>query len=347
MATIDDMAFPPVEIYSGDTPIELYQRTSPIRGWLRSCLEGPHAPSEGNTTSWFVAVSTPRESLSISAPYERRIFVMGEPSPMVDIDRSFLNQFGNLVSPFRVDGYDGNWIERHPALPWFYGWDRHRDSILTFSELQGRGLTEKTGEISVVLSNKTTHAGHRFRLQLVERLREALGDRLTIFGRGIRPIDDKAEAIGPFKYHLVLENTCEPNYWSEKLADAYLGNAFPIYLGCPNIHQWFGSDAMVVLARHESSGEECLARMVERVLDVLKADPYAERVPHIQQARKSILMDHSFGQMIWNIVTEAKSTKSHTPAPSRYSLLPPKPIPWTKKLIREVRRVFHKMMAPM
>jgi len=53
------------------------------------------------------------------------------------------------------------------------------------------------------------------------------------------------DAILPYRFQLVLENGVEPNYWTEKLADAYLGWAYPVYLGCPNVADYLPADALL------------------------------------------------------------------------------------------------------
>jgi hypothetical protein len=62
---------------------------------------------------------------------------------------------------------------------------------------------------------------------------------MELFGRGIRPVDDKADALDPFRYHLAIENFYGHHHWTEKLADPFLGACMPIYYGCPNAEDYF------------------------------------------------------------------------------------------------------------
>ena len=57
----------------------------------------------------------------------------------------------------------------------------------------------------------------------------------------INPIEDKFDALIGYKYHLALENSVIPDYWTEKLADSLLAWCKPIYYGCPNINDYFSS----------------------------------------------------------------------------------------------------------
>lgn len=223
---------------------------------------------------------------------------MGEPSSLARLDLSFLNQFGVLVSPFPVAGFRGVTIESQPGLPWFYGWDRSEDRWLDFAQLNQAESIEKKHELSVVVSNKSFHRGHRIRLQLVRMLQERLGERLHIFGKGIREVPDKRDAIAPYRYHLSFENSTEPNYWSEKLSDAYLGFAYPIYLGCKNIERWFEPDAMYRIAFNEDLAEPSLSitlsNVVDQIVTWLDKERYEERREAIIKARERVLRDYSF-----------------------------------------------------
>ncbi|MEM6506956.1 MAG: glycosyltransferase family 10, partial [Planctomycetota bacterium] len=45
----------------------------------------------------------------------------------------------------------------------------------------------------------------------------------------------------------VLENSISDDYWTEKLSDAYLGWALPLYVGCKNIDRYVPSESLVQL----------------------------------------------------------------------------------------------------
>jgi hypothetical protein len=112
---------------------------------------------------------------------------------------------------------------------------------------------EKQNRVSVVCSTTAQTAGQRQRLKFLAALKQRLGDDLMVFGKGFQQIDDKLEATLPYRYHLVLENSQSPHYWTEKLTDAYLGWAFPLYVGCPNVGDYFAKESFL-LARHGRRG---------------------------------------------------------------------------------------------
>ena len=173
-------------------------------------------------------------------------------------------------------GIQGRVVIQQPALPWYCGvsWRTHV------------GL----GGLGAPPCENPAHIGRRLRQGLaaaiqggplfVDKLKEALGDELDVFGRGVRPIDDKAEAIGPYRYHVVLENNTIDHFWTEKLADAYLGEAFPIYSGGGQLARYFDPQSFATIDVSDPD------RAVADVVKLLADDP-AARVQPLLQARMS------------------------------------------------------------
>ena len=163
------------------------------------------------------------------------------------------------------NAYKGRVLKQHPALPWYYGANWKDGTGSSWDEL--RRHPAKTRRISVVASDKDWRPEYKARLLFVKTLRDVLGDELDVFGRGRRPIDDKAEAIAPYRYHIVLENNMVDHFWTEKLADAYLGEAFPIYSG--------GGELARYSIRRASLRSTCpiRRRRSPEVVNILEDDP--------------------------------------------------------------------------
>ena len=147
---------------------------------------------------------------------------------------------------------------------------------------------EKTRDLSVVCSAKSQSDGHALRLSFVEQLKEHFGDRLDWFGKGIRPVEDKWEALAPYRFHISLENTAERDYWTEKLADAYLGCAFPFYWGCTNLSEYFEDEAFRTIdpARPQWS--------IGVIETVIAEGITAERLDAVERARALVLDRYNF-----------------------------------------------------
>jgi hypothetical protein len=204
-------------------------------------------------------------------PYDRffcapanTLFIAGEPLEKKIYPQSFYSQFGHVV--------DSHAKSHHPrlhisalGLNWHVGLDpATHEYRYGYDHLSSLDYPVKENSIAVVCSNASKTEGQRRRLALLEALKQRLGDKLIHFGRGFRPIGDKMEAILPYRFHLVLENTVQPNYWTEKLADAYLGWAYPVYLGCPNVAEYLPAEALVSINGLDA---DSVARRIEELLD--------------------------------------------------------------------------------
>lgn len=154
-----------------------------------------------------------------------------------------------------------------------------RDSLLASSPFEAKSLTA-----SVVCSAKRKRHGHRKRDEFVATLERSGIPGLDIFGRGrARQAACKRDAILPYRYHIVLENSAHPDYWTEKLADAYLGGAFPFYWGCPNIDRYFpeGSFARIDIG---NPGEA-----LRTIRDTIGAGTFERALPLLDEARNLVL----------------------------------------------------------
>lgn len=202
-------------------------------------------PEPGGRADFSVVLGNARPYDRFIAAPQNTLFIAGEPLSKKLYPRAFYRQFGHVV--------DSHAESRHPhlhvsalGLNWHVGLDRSSNSYrYGYDHLSALACPEKQNRIAVVCSNASKTEGQRQRLALLEGLKQRLGDRLVHFGRGFEPIDDKMDGILPYRFHLVLENSVLPNYWTEKLADAYLGWAYPVYLGCPNVGDYLPADALL------------------------------------------------------------------------------------------------------
>jgi len=240
-------------------------------------------PNEGGRADFAVVLGNARPRDSFLCAPENSLFIAGEPLAKKLYPRAFYRQFGHVV--------DSHAASCHPhlhvsalGLNWHVGLDRSSNSYrYGYDYLSALAYPDKQNRISVVCSNASKTEGQRQRLALLEGLKQRLGDRLVHFGRGFEPIDDKLDAILPYRFHLVLENSVLPNYWTEKLADAYLGWAYPVYLGCPNVGDYLPAEALVSI--NDLDVDAAAARIAE-LLD----QPLApQREAALTEARSRVL----------------------------------------------------------
>lgn len=155
--------------------------------------------------------------------------------------QDYLSQFAKIFTMHDI------FAERvqftRPFIPWMmnanHGSSTYSDNLRGRDYFREVRSFDKPHDLSVICSTKAFTPEHYVRLKFVTRLKEDLKDRLHWYGNGINPIADKFEGIAPYRYHLAIENRFGRDIVSEKLYDSFLGLAYPIYHGAPNIHDYY------------------------------------------------------------------------------------------------------------
>lgn len=183
-------------------------------------------------------------------PEGNTLLITGEPPDIKKYHRKFTDQFGSVLSCNPAIKHKNLQLWQQ-ALPWHIGRRQigHKNIQFTKSYDKLKEIREyrKDKLISMIVSDKIMSEGHRQRLEFVKFLRKESKIAIDFFGRGFNEIEDKWDAIYPYQYHIVLENCSYQHYWTEKLTDCFLGGAYPIYFGCPNIHDYFSKASMTTI----------------------------------------------------------------------------------------------------
>ena len=104
--------------------------------------------------------------------------------------------------------------------------------------------------LSLIASAKRSLVGHKLRHQVVAWLKQA-GIEVDVMGGGYRPFERKSDGLAPYRYSIVIENSREHGYFTEKLVDALLCRTVPIYWGAPDIETYFDMRGMIVCSTLE------------------------------------------------------------------------------------------------
>lgn len=273
-------------------------------------------PAERNY-DWLVAYDDLPTGCSetLACPRENTLLVTMEPSSVKLYGSSFLRQFGVILTSQEP------WVIRQPqavhsqaGLRWYYGIGKN--TVRDYDALSAMSPPAKTQDISTVCSSKQqAHTLHRQRYQFVQWLRERLPE-MDVFGHGVRDIDDKADAVDPYKCHIAIENHLCEHHWTEKLADCFLGWSIPIYHGCPNAEDYFPKDSFVAI----DINKPCEAE--EKIRAAMAAGEYERRLPAIREARRRILEEYNLFAVISRIIEQQKPAIKSKPSKlhSRHAL---------------------------
>lgn len=232
----------------------------------------------------------------LACPAANTLLITTEPSNIKTYGNTFTSQFGHVLTSQEEWALPHkNRIYSQPALHWFYG--AGRGAFRNWREMHD-SVPEKTRTLSTVCAAKKHMTRvHRRRNRFIDRLKSELPE-LDIYGRGIRPLDDKAEAIDDYYYHVAVENYMGRNHWTEKLADPYLGLALPIYAGCPNAADYFPQESFIPIDIYRED------ESIEVIKKVIRDDDYTTRLPAIIEARRRVLEEYNLFTVISGIIRE-------------------------------------------
>jgi hypothetical protein len=244
-----------------------------VQFYVDSAVEECHA--------WFVYSGLTRPETT-RCPRQNTVFVTGEPPSQKMHDPKWLQQFSHVIS-FRRDLPHSRVHRSHTGLPWHIG--RSYDEFAV-------PVSHKSKVLSLIASTTDGTAGHRRRLDFVRRLRER--SHIDVFGRGLRELPRKWEGLADYRYSIAIENCSYPDYWTEKIADCFLAEAIPFYYGCPNIGNYFPSDAFVWIDIERP--DEAL----RKIWTILAEGDSSRRLAALQKAKNLVLNQYN----LFNLLAE-------------------------------------------
>jgi hypothetical protein len=127
-------------------------------------------------------------------------------------------------------------------------------------------IYEKSKIISMISSNKEFTEGQKNRLKWVERLK----DQIDVYGRGINPIENKEEGLCDYMFSVVIENGIYESYFTEKILDCFATGTIPVYLGSPDIQNYFNMDGIILLSDEFDVSEEIYYSKLNAIRDNLE-----------------------------------------------------------------------------
>lgn len=239
----------------------------------------------------------------LCCPRERTLLITGEPSTITVFGTDYLRQFGCILSfqePWVMK--HPNVVFHHPGLIWYYGLPFDGGDFITWDQMAAATPSVKSRLISTVCSQRTGNITlHSTRVDFTERLKEDF-EELDIFGHGVKPMDDKAVALDPYKYHITVENHIHDHHLTEKLPDAFLGHTLPFYQGAPNADSYFPKESFIPIDMND----------YERTRDIIRShlanDEYQDRLPYIVEARRRVLEEQNLFAIINTLIGKQNGT---------------------------------------
>lgn len=197
------------------------------------------------------------KEITLTTNRNNTCLVTGEPPSVRMYSKVFTKQFGWLLSCQKNIYTRKNGIKSQPLLPWLAGIKQIGKNIgkyksnemlnYDFFSSQNKIETNRLNRIVVITSNKRISKGHCQRLDFIHELERLFPGKIDKFGNGFASVEDKYDVYKKYKYVLVIENCEYPSYWTEKLSDAFLANCYPLYIGDPEILNYFPHNSLTRL----------------------------------------------------------------------------------------------------
>ncbi len=271
------------------------------------------SPTSEPVDGWVVCdnLRTPLEQL---CPPQNTLLLTYEPASVRRYRSRFTSQFGQVWTAQDCI-YHPHVTYRNEGQRWYYALhpSQAHQTALGYDQLSSLACPEKPKLLSVICSTKQLTPDQRQRIQFTDFLQAELGDQIDVFGHGRRGVTDKADAIWPYKYHIVLENDHSQHLMSEKLTDAYLGWSFPIYFGGGEAHHCFPEGSFAAIDIYQPQQALAIIR------DLIRSSTYETARPTVAAAREAVLTKHNLFAMLASYWRENLS-----PQPARMTRLLPK-----------------------
>jgi len=241
---------------------------------------------------YLVILDYPKADFSIKVNPNNIISVCLEPPNEV----SKYRQYGNKKAAIIYNQLDikQNNVLSHGALPWHIDKDYDFLSDLAVTDLR------KEDKIVWITSDQKSSKGHRERMIFLDKLKEL--PFVDLYGRGIKPINDKWGAIKSAKFAIAYENFQNDYYWTEKIMDCYLSYTMPIYYGCHNIQDYFPKDSYIQLDPKDKHIDLFLKEMVQ-------SKKWEQSIDAITKARDLVLNEYQLFPFLSTIITQLEANK--------------------------------------
>lgn len=109
---------------------------------------------------------------------------------------------------------------------------------------ENQNIWEKNKNLSIISSEKKFTFGQKLRHEIIDFLNQ-INFNYDCYGRGYNPVENKIYALQDYRFSIVVENSREDFYFSEKIIDCMRTGTIPIYWGCPSISNFFDARGII------------------------------------------------------------------------------------------------------
>lgn len=216
-------------------------------------------------------------------------FMTDEVHDQKSFNSNFLKQFQTVLTT-RTDLEHQNILRIHEFNTW------HIEK--SFNEVFNQYKLIKERTISIVSSDLTILPGQKKRFAFVNKMIGHFKDKVDVYGRGFNPIDNKWDALAPYKYSIAIENNVVSGYFTEKITECFLSHTLPVYYGAPDITEYFNSSGLCLI------NIEDYRKSINIIEELIETDPYAEKLDCILENKSIYLNNLNIFSAFVNVLKE-------------------------------------------
>jgi len=177
--------------------------------------------------------------------------------------------------------------------------DINNDKFFYFGSTFLSNLNEidisKKNMASLIASAQNQHPGHKLRHAVVNHIQKFKID-IAVIGRGYKPFEKKEDGLKSYKYSIIIENSSEDNYFTEKLVDACLLETVPIYWGAPNISEYFDVKGFIICENFEE---------IIYAISKMSDEDYLSKIKWIKKNKKTASYHANFKKRAAQIIRQS------------------------------------------
>ena len=240
-----------------------------------------------------------RGRIRLRCPASHTMLLTQEPVSVKFYNDAYVRQFAVLLTnrPRSAENHPG-YVKGEGYMVWFTG--------RSFAEERDHVPSEKTKCVSAVCSSKRmSHTEHGNRFRFMELARTQIPG-FDWFGKGVRPIDEKYDALDAYKYHVAFENHLGEGHWTEKIADALVAGCLPFYAGDPKVSDALPADCFIPIPADNPE------RAVEIIRRAMADGEWERRRDAIAEARRRLLDRYN---LFAQVAAAIESAPSAAPRP--------------------------------
>jgi len=241
-----------------------------------------------------------RTPLRIPNSPQNVIFIASEPPEIRVYDSAVLSRYGAVLGP----GFEYLLPMPHfhaiaAVAPWWVGLkaggEEHYEAVDGSATLSravlAEGFSPGRDVVTAIVSQKARTPLQQQRLRLVDFLSTRLND-FEAYGLAAERVGDKADVLGSSRYHLAVENSAHPGYWTEKLSDPILMDNVVFYGGHASYADYFSDESILPVDPWDpESTYESIAKALER-------DTWAQAADARAINRCRLLEQYSFHRVL-------------------------------------------------